>query len=34
MRNEELIEINNTTGEIILPCENEEDAKTLKLTKI
>ncbi len=30
----ELLEINNTTGEIILPCENEEDTKAIKLTKI
>lgn len=30
----ELLEINNTTGEIIIPCENEEDVTTIKLTKI
>ncbi len=29
-----MLEINNTTGEIILPCENEEDTKAIKLTKI
>lgn len=30
----ELLEIDNTTGEIILPCGNEEDTKAIKLTKI
>lgn len=30
----ELLEINNTTGEIIIPCESEEDVTTIKLTKI
>lgn len=30
----ELLEIDNTTGEIRIPCENEEDVTTIKLTKI
>jgi hypothetical protein len=30
----ELLEINNSTGEIILPCENEEDVQLIKQTKI
>lgn len=34
MNTEELLEINHSTGEIILPCEDEEDTKRLKLTKI
>ena len=31
---EELLEINNATGEIIIPCENDEDVKLIKQTKI
>jgi len=30
----ELLEIDNTTGEIILPCNNEDDVKLIKQTKI
>lgn len=30
----ELLEVNNTTGEIIFPCESEEDIERIKLTKI
>jgi len=30
----ELLEINNNTGEIILPCINEDDVKLIKQTKI
>jgi hypothetical protein len=30
----ELLEIDNNTGEILLPCESEEDIKLIKQTKI
>lgn len=30
----ELLEIDNVTGEIILPCENQQDIKLIKQTKI
>ena len=30
----ELLEIDNNTGEILLPCENEDDLKIIKQTKI
>jgi len=33
MKNE-LLEINNSTGEILIPCENEEETKNIKITKI
>jgi hypothetical protein len=31
---EELLEINNATGEILVPCENKDDTKAIKQTKI
>lgn len=34
MSSNELIQINKSTGEILLPCENQEDAAVLKHAKI